>query len=580
MVILANHKTIKKQNPDTYRQFFENNDLVVSTNANFFWGGEYGVMDGGPAIVNLFPRKIFLGFSKIKEKKVIFDSYFYYENEEKSFRECSGDLFSSIYGQEKFDEWYQYLLEQGFDSGLKINILTEVPLDTSAGVQGNVAYLFSLATFLFLEKINEKHVRGWKEEGLSLRLSDKKFMELLYFSWSFDAFLNGYFVSGVHSFTASLFEKEPIVFLKEGLIKPDFKNYLDNQKIKFSALQIKSPSKGLGFDVAVVFSGKTKKTGQNVLKTMGYLEEREVFIKEAQKFVFEDKFLLSKLKESNLKDSYFQASKALSWEIVSALSGFLAGKKDFEKYLFDSINNYQNIFSLLGILGEGEVLHYIYNSLRDLKINFKPIGSGGGGSLLLVDKYGELETKIVLLDKKLREKGLFLEVYFFSNTDGWEVDGPTVEQFLSAGSRADHIKGRIFKGLSYDCAQNKEEELIFTDFEQVIKKNDFVIDLDSNKLFIKGKKITSKDLHSAKITVEILEKLINNDFHMLSAEQISVPSYRDRYEIQSKVISPLIKLVKEKLGKKMPLEIKGELSRFNLKLGKANLKIVLGKEVL
>jgi len=74
--------------------------------------------------------------------------------------------------------------------------------------------------------------------------------------------------------------------------------------------------------------------------------------------------------------------------------------------------------------------------------------------------------------------------------------------------------------------------------------------------------------------------LILDDFHMITAEKIETSSYRDRYEIQSKIISPLIKLVKEKLGKKMPLEIKGELNRFNLKLGKANLKMVLEREII
>lgn len=580
MLVFSNHKTIKKNNLEVYKKFFENNDLVVSANAHFFWGGEYGVMEGGPAIINLFPRKIFLGFSKTKELGIFFNSYQYYESEEKVFKECSGNIFAEIYGQEKFESWYKYLLEKGFDSGLKIDILTEIPLDTSAGVQGNVAYLFSLATFLFLDKISPKHLIEWKEKGLDCRLEDKNFLEVLYFSWSFESFLNDYFVSGVHSFTASLFEKEPIVFIKEGVIKPDFRNYLNNQKIKFSACKINKHSKGLNFDVAVVFSGKTKKTGKNVLKTLASLENREKFKKDAQKIVVADEFFTTQLKKVDLKSSYFQASKALAWEIFLALENTFQEKENSEEFLCNLVNNYQNIFSLLGILGEGEALNYVYDKIRKLKISFKPIGSGGGGSLLLVDKYGELETKLFNLEESLKQKGLFLEVYFFSNTDSWEVDGPMVEQFLSAGLKAEYIEGRIFKGLLYDCAKNKKEEIIFTDFEQVIKKNDFVVDLDRNKIFIKGKKITSKDLHSVKVAVEILEKLINDDFHLLSANQINVSSYRDRYEIQSKIISPLIKLIKNKLNKVIPLEIKGESNRFNLKLGKANLKIVIGKEVI
>ena len=580
MAFFANHKTIKKQNSDTYRQFFEDNDLVISTDANFFWGGEYGVMDGGPAIVNLFPRKIFLGISKISQKKVKADYYQYYQNDKNSFSECSGDLFFGIYGEDKFDVWYKYLLSQGFDSGLEINILTEVPLDVSAGTQGNVAYLLALASFLLLKKTDKDDLEEWKNKSLEWRLKDEKFLEVLYFAWSLEALFNGYNVSGVHSFTASLFEKEPVVFLKDGNVQQDLNKYLENSRIKFSALKLDRPESGLNFDTAVIFSGKTKKTGQNVLKSLQNLYEREDFKKEKLVFLKENEFLAKSAEYNELKSSYFGTAKTLSWEIVALLKDVLEKNKKAEEYFFNSINNYQNIFSLLGVLGEGDVLNYIYEQLRALKINFKPIGSGGGGSLLLVDKYGELEIKLARLEKKVKEQELDLEIYFFSNTDGWEIDGPTVEQFLSVGSRADHIKGRIFKGFVYDCAQSKKEEIITTDFEKIIKENEFVLDLDNKKIFIKGKKITSKDLHSAKVAVEILEKLILDDFHMITAEKIETSSYRDRYEIQSKIISPLIKLVKEKLGKKMPLEIKGELNRFNLKLSKANLKIVLGKEVL
>lgn len=584
MIDFKGCKKNRKENEKVYKDFFENNDLVVSTNANFFWAGEYGVVEGGPICISSFPRKVFLGFSKIQEKKVVFNSYFYGDlskNDKYIFEECSGSVLEDVYGEEKFQKWYDFLIKQGFDFGLKIDILAEIPIDSAAGSQGNLAYLFSLASNLFLEKITKEDVLEWGKMDLNTRIKNKKYLETLYLSWSLESFFNDYTPSGAHSFAASLFEKKPVVFYKEGEISDDFTNSFKNSNIKFTALEMPTQKKGLNFDVAVIFSGKTKVTGKNVVKTLENLKKRSQCRKDLLDFIESADFLPKSFKQTDLKKTYFETSQALTWEVIYNFKKVLQGNSAFEKEFFEKVDKYQNIFSLLGIFEENDsLLKVFHQELKKLNIFFKPVGSGGGGIVLLLDHYGELESKIGILKNSLSKVGLFLEVYFFSNIDGWEVEGPKIEQFLSKGIKTEQIKGRIFKGIVYDCAQNKREEIIVSDFEQFIKKNEFVIDLDSKKLFVKGKKITSDDLHSAKVAVEILEKLINNDFHMLSAEQISVPSYRDRYEIQSKVISPLIKLVKEKLGKKMPLEIKGELSRFNLKLSKANLKIMILMEVI
>ena len=79
----------------------------------------------------------------------------------------------------------------------------------------------------------------------------------------------------------------------------------------------------------------------------------------------------------------------------------------------------------------------------------------------------------------------------------------------------------------------------------------------------------SKKIYSARETVNILDILVKNFNKLVPNTDLPPSSYvSDRNEFQSKILSPLSKITKEKFNKKFPIKIVGNNNEFSLKLEK------------
>ncbi len=103
---------------------------------------------------------------------------------------------------------------------------------------------------------------------------------------------------------------------------------------------------------------------------------------------------------------------------------------------------------------------------------------------------------------------------------------------------------------------------------------DLVIDFIQNKIIINKEPLTSKELHSQRMSIDILRILLDRLNEDVANTSLPVSSYsQSKNEVQGKIIIPLTKLVKEKTGKDLLLTCKGTNTSFFLKLSKGDIRL-------
>jgi hypothetical protein len=80
------------------------------------------------------------------------------------------------------------------------------------------------------------------------------------------------------------------------------------------------------------------------------------------------------------------------------------------------------------------------------------------------------------------------------------------------------------------------------------------LDTLHNRIYLNGQRLTSQELHSQTATIEVMRILIANLGKELSNKQLPSSSYsKNKNEMMSKIVLPLIELIEKKTGKKLPL---------------------------
>lgn len=174
------------------------------------------------------------------------------------------------------------------------------------------------------------------------------------------------------------------------------------------------------------------------------------------------------------------------------------------------------------------------------------------------------------------EKNLYAEwVVFTKNKINWINNWIKIEQNIKKRIINDLIPKNSFILDSHnkDCKIGNYEELCKN------RKNDIIIDPVYNKIFIFWEKVKSNEIHSQTMTVEILSHLLKNINQNIPNTRLSPSSYsKNKNDMFSKIISPLKKITKQKVGKEIPLTCSWSLHDFNIKLNSSKIKFWIIRE--
>jgi hypothetical protein len=114
------------------------------------------------------------------------------------------------------------------------------------------------------------------------------------------------------------------------------------------------------------------------------------------------------------------------------------------------------------------------------------------------------------------------------------------------------------------------------DVERSIKAADLAIDNTNQEIYIRGQRLSSKEIKSATTTGEILSLLINSPDLALPNSALPISSYSsDKNELQSKIITPLNQILEKNLKRRLEFEFRGGITKFTLTLRPSTLKVLI-----
>ncbi len=182
-------------------------------------------------------------------------------------------------------------------------------------------------------------------------------------------------------------------------------------------------------------------------------------------------------------------------------------------------------------------------------------------------KYRDLVAKAF---EDLYEKDTLFHINYLSFQDGIGDGGITLEKniFQDLYSKHEENKSLLIKD-SYDRITYAQS------LDEVLNRNyDILLNLIENKIYIQSKGITSKELHSQRMTIDIIKTLLSQKGQEISNQDLPASAYAEsKNEMTGKIIIPLKKIVKEKTGKDLLLSCHGSNTHFFLKLAITNISI-------
>ncbi len=120
----------------------------------------------------------------------------------------------------------------------------------------------------------------------------------------------------------------------------------------------------------------------------------------------------------------------------------------------------------------------------------------------------------------------------------------------------------------------KKEEIPIT--KKTYNSVDIMINTIENKIYIWWKKLTSKELHSQSMTIELLTKLLQQPKQTLYNQDLTPSSYsKNKNDMNSKIIIPLKRVIKKRLGKALQLSCMWQLHHFFIERDPNNIKIAI-----
>lgn len=599
--ITMNSKSLQAQFPKVYRELFSKCPIVVSAPGHFWWSGEYVTHYGGPVMAQKLPLRTYVGIEPSQSGKISLERY-------QNFDPRKGFFVSKNLEFEKLTKLINFLSSrfestEGLDKkSFKVHVLSEVPSTGGLGQSGSFSTALAGAVLVYCEGVNIEKIHSFQNKSAEGLNKDLFFKEIFKLAWKIQLIFNPA-ASGPGMLVSLIFSNSPVIHflgkrsLSSGKAK-DFPVVRDDQfelvnQIDFWGLRLTEMLRDIDsiswpINLALIYSGKP--IGVEFKPTY---EVKDAFlgldrIRKEIKNCFEnieDKntFLQEHLSESKLFGQVFAGIFTfLSLQIIKSLGEVFEKGSEISLWrLNQAMNNYQKVLGLVYATTEKidyicrEVNNFFYESGEWIGGSAK-VSVGFGGDILLVIPKQFSQKVVSSLFHSLRKKiGPDFSLDYASWIDGFEEEGMRVEQHLAEGMYSKFISEGSISLKNFTKEGIIQIEITSLEgFEKEKSKIDLLLDAIENDIYVKGEKLTSKEIPSSSATVEILSILLDNLGKSISNSQLPESSYaRDRNEIQSKIVSPLVKAIKTKTKKSLPLKISGGLVEFKIKLDPSDLDI-------
>lgn len=612
---IINSKTLRRKFPKHYQDLFSNCQIVVSSSNCFFWIGEYARFFGGLVIQQKLPTKCLVGLEILDENKVEFaEELWGYNPTSKVFEAVEFENAKKVRVIEFLNAFWPTLRNP--IKGFRIHVVNESRFSSGLGTSGVLLTCLATAMALLMGKVTPQEIDEWPSAKIRALLSDKRygsFREVYRLAWRITAISSDGNSSGSTNFTTLIKSAYPVVFLSKNindfLQGPPAINPKDIlQKCHFiesvpywgSSLEemfnIKSPQ-AWPIDIARVFTGtliNTENAFRALTKIRNSTADLQMAIDNELNPLISTKGLdLNMLfgydvehrqKTSDL--DYLGVFHLITVKLLLVLRDLLKGGWD-EDNMRNFMTTIRQVHDFNHFLHQStEALDEICQRLtrvvaRENEFNLsaaKVEGIGKGGNLLVFGPAGSIGDKARKQMKYLAEdmdKDISLD--WATWIDGFGEDGVEVEQFLPAKKYSPFISADGFCLTEIVGGAKFHKIIDQAEIEKFRKQFDLFLFEPEHRIYIRGRALSSKDISSAKATIEILKKICQSRSYKISNKTFNHSSYgQSRYDLQSKIFIPLGKNLKKFANKKLNYQISGGMyENYSVGLNPNNLKIAL-----
>jgi hypothetical protein len=187
-----------------------------------------------------------------------------------------------------------------------------------------------------------------------------------------------------------------------------------------------------------------------------------------------------------------------------------------------------------------------------------------------------------LLAKLKRETRKDLWLDWVSWSDGFGSQGVMVEQNLP-----DHLYSPFISPESARITLWQPDIPARTmvvsaeELENLKGKLDLLLDHTQNKIYVRGQQLTSREIPSASATIDILSVLMRSPRRDVANKDLPTSCYRNsRYDLQSKITTPLSRSASKILGKNLEFGIHGgSYDNFHLNIKTNHLSVGLVEKI-
>ena len=578
--IPANSKSLKKTYPNVYKELFSKCSIVTSAPGSFWWTGEHFVLYGSFGINQKIPLRCNVGLESNNLGKIRFQTLKEYIPEKNAFSNYIQDEAVA----EKLNLFIQSKIKS--KQGIDIHIVSELPLGRGLNASGACSVALTCALQIFNQRLKYTSQNIWAEKRLiELLQKNASFTEVFTEAWKVECIFHGDIASGGTVIGSLASGTYPLVYFPPDLSQIIKKkndswknryNFIDKLKVeahRLNELFSLPPYPIWPVDYALIYSGDSRSTASSVMSAISRKTELANTEKEIKKLTQSFSIIVKKaiLPESthNFFKIYLEEIKTISCEILLSLKDIFTkgSSEEILNKLFTFLRRNHELLRFM--IPTSDEVNIICKDLSRYKSGYKITGGGGKGDILLCLPYHGIRDEINTLLTKL-SKQLNLNVYLdhASWLDNHEEKGLYVEQDLGNNIYSDFVTPGSVKIKSVPS-----EKLIISDlyskekFSSEIGNMDLLLNAQTNKIYIRGKEITSKEIPTSKTAIMVLKKLIENISKEIKNTSFGQGSYfEDRNEFQSKIISPLAKTLQKKLGKSIKIEVHGGIDNFTVKL--------------
>lgn len=538
----VNSDLLKTQHPEAYRNFFGRVHIAASCSHSFLWTGEFAGLYDGIVVSQKLPFRTYVGLEHTPSHPTsLAGEYTSYDPAEQSFTTRSLD-------QTLHANLLKYLVGVSTNSptlkNVKVHILSEIPLGHSLGSNGALAAALALLI----------------EHNSDINVVFQQARDIL------SAGQSG-FSSGVTAYTALSKHHGPLVF----------QNHHDTFSV--SALEDildKPDALVWPIDFGLIYTGSQANVDSIILANDHTIHELEESSKHLQE-------ILPETTMPNFKDAYMGVLNMTSGLMISALEElFTKGANNTRlERLFNTLNQYQN--SLQMVDASNSTIDLLYMRIHalaskqknDVGSGAKISGIGKGGMMLFALPFGTHRTQILELIETIREetgKNIWLD--YASWMDGIGGEAGKIEQDISNKQFSSFIDRDALSIYILDQGVATEHVIATEHFDEATKHIDILLDKTTGKILIGGEAVTSKELPSQKSAISILADVIKSPKFSLSNGDITGTYGSNRYDLQGKIVIPLIKRVKQKTGRDLQLVVQGNMyDDYTLTLNPSNIVI-------